>query len=101
MNPDGSTTTTWDNPDGTKTFTMLPMDTLGSGVGTPTPYHHFPPGDKLAKKKALSEIMDLSVFDILNTFWCHWFLSLDHLRAQALLAQKAEDGKKFWVKFSP
>jgi hypothetical protein len=41
------------------------------------------------------------MFDILNTFQHCWFLSGDHLRAQALSAQKAEDGKIFWVKFSP
>jgi hypothetical protein len=35
----------------------------------------------LPKKRALTESMDLSMFDILNTFQCHWFLSLDHLRA--------------------
>jgi hypothetical protein len=26
---------------------------------------------------------------------------MDHLRAQALLAQKAEDGKIFWAEFTP
>jgi hypothetical protein len=41
------------------------------------------------------------VFDILNIFRRRWFLSLDSLRAQALSAQKAEDGKIFWVKFAP
>jgi hypothetical protein len=45
--------------------------------------------------------LDLSIFDILNTFHHCWFLSVDSLRAQALLAQKAEDGKIFWVKYSP
>jgi hypothetical protein len=65
------------------------------------PYCHFSPGKKLPKKRALTESTDLSVFDILNTFQHCWFLSLDHLRAQALSAQKAEDGKLFWVKFSP
>jgi hypothetical protein len=37
----------------------------------------------------------------LNMFHHCWFLSVDHLRAQALLAQKAEDGKFFWVEFTP
>jgi hypothetical protein len=53
------------------------------------------------KKKALPENMELSIFNILNIFQCHWFLSRDHLRAQALLAQKAEDRKLIWVKFTP
>jgi hypothetical protein len=61
----------------------------------------FPPGEKLLKKKALSEVSELSIFDILNTFQCCWFLSVAHLRAQALLAQKANNGKKFWVEFAP
>jgi hypothetical protein len=52
------------------------------------------------KKKALPENMELSVFDILNIFHCHWFLSWDHLRAQALLAQKAKDGNLTWVEFT-
>jgi hypothetical protein len=60
---------------------MLAMGTLASRAGTTSPLCYFPLGKKLLKKKALSEIMDLSVFDILNIFHCHWFLSLDHLRA--------------------
>jgi hypothetical protein len=53
------------------------------------------------KKKALPENMELSVFDILNIFHHHWFLSQDHLRAQALSAQKAKDGNLIWVEFTP
>jgi hypothetical protein len=53
------------------------------------------------KKKALSENTELSIFDILNIFQHCWFLSRDHLRAQALSAQKAEDGKLIWVEFTP
>jgi hypothetical protein len=49
----------------------------------------------------LHENSDLSLFDILNIFHCHWFLSVDSLRAQALLAQKAKDRKIIWVKFTP
>jgi hypothetical protein len=99
--PLGMTTTRIKNPDGMTSSLMLTLDTLASGAGTPPPYHHFPPGKKLPKKKALSESMDLSMFDILNTFQHHWFLSGDHLRPQALLAQKAKDRKIFWIKFSP
>jgi hypothetical protein len=99
--PPGPTTTHIVNVDGLVTTQMLTMGTLASRAGTPPSPHFFPPGEKLAKKKALPENMDLSMFDILNIFWCHWFLSLDHLRAQALSAQKAEDGKKIWVEFTP
>ncbi|KAH9979558.1 hypothetical protein BGW80DRAFT_1248867 [Lactifluus volemus] len=49
---------------------------------------YFPPGKRLVKKKALSGDDELSVFDILNTFHHHWFLSVDNLRANALSAQK-------------
>jgi hypothetical protein len=43
----------------------------------------------------------LLVCNILNTFQCHWFISVDHLRTTVLLAQKAKDGKFFWVEFTP
>jgi hypothetical protein len=52
------------------------------------------------KKKALPENIELSIFNILNIFHCHWFLSQDHLRAQALLAQRAKDGNLTWVEFT-
>lgn len=43
----------------------------------------------------------LSVFDILNIF-CHcYFLLKTNLFANAILAQKAEDGNISWVKFTP
>jgi hypothetical protein len=41
------------------------------------------------------------MFDILNVFQCCWFLSVEHLRAQALLAQKANDRTIMWVEFAP
>jgi hypothetical protein len=41
------------------------------------------------------------VFNIHNIFRHHWFLSRDHLVANATLAQKAKDGKIFWVEFAP
>jgi hypothetical protein len=62
---------------------------------------YVPIRSKLAKKQSLPGSAELSVFDILNTFQCHWFVSVDHLRAAVLSAQKAKDGKKFWVKFTP
>jgi hypothetical protein len=52
-------------------------------------------------KRTLTGSSELSVFNILNIFHHWWFLSVDHLRANALSAQKAESGKIFWVKFTP
>jgi hypothetical protein len=80
---------------------MLTMGTLAGGADIPPAPHYFPLEKKLAKKGMLTEAMELSMFDILNVFQCHWFLSMDHLRAQALLAQKANDRKFFWVEFTP
>jgi hypothetical protein len=80
---------------------MLAMGTLAGRAEIPPTPCYFPPRKKLAKKGTLTEAMELSVFDTLNVFQCYWFLSVDHLRAQALLAQKATDGKKFWVEFAP
>jgi hypothetical protein len=54
-----------------------------------------PLGVKPVGKCSLSGNAELSMFDILNIFCCWWFLSINHLRAQALSAQKAEDGKIF------
>jgi hypothetical protein len=96
-----TTTTRTEHPDGTVSVKTLVAHNAACGaVTTPLP-PLFPPGKKLAKKKALPGTSDLSVFDILNIFRRRWFLSADHLRAQALSAQKAEDGKIFWVEFSP
>jgi hypothetical protein len=80
---------------------MPTLDTLASGTEPSLEPCYFPPGKKLAKKKTLSGDDELSVFDILNTFHCHWFLSVDNLRANALLAQKAVDRKFSWVEFAP
>jgi hypothetical protein len=56
---------------------------------------------KPSTPKALPVGDDLLVFDIHNTFRHHWFLSRDHLVANVISAQKAEDGKIFWVEFAP
>jgi hypothetical protein len=56
---------------------------------------------RLAKKRSLLGHAKLSVFNILNTFHHHWFVSMDHLRTAVLSAQKAKDGKFFWVEFTP
>ena len=45
--------------------------------------------------------VELSVFDILNIFRRRWFLSRAHLLANAISAQKAEDGNISWVEFTP
>jgi hypothetical protein len=60
-----------------------------------------PIGSKLAKKQSIPGHAEPSIFDILNTFRCHWFISVDHLRTAVLSAQKAKDGKIFWVEFAP
>jgi hypothetical protein len=86
---------------GATTTPMPTMDTLAGGAGHPPSPKFFPPGKKLLKKVPLHESSDLSIFDILNTFHCHWFLSVDSLRAQALSAQKAKDGKKFGLSILP
>jgi hypothetical protein len=60
-----------------------------------------PIGSRPAKKWSLLGNAKLSVFDILNTFCHHWFVSADHLRTAILLAQKAEDGKIFGSSLLP
>ncbi|KAH9971768.1 hypothetical protein BGW80DRAFT_1460428 [Lactifluus volemus] len=56
---------------------------------------------KTLTQRALSAADKLLVFDIHNTFRHRWFLSWDHLVANVILAQKAKDGKFFWVEFAP
>jgi hypothetical protein len=56
---------------------------------------------KQVGKWSLSWNAELSVFDILNIFCQRWFLSTNQLKTHIFLAQKAKDGKKFWVEFSP
>jgi hypothetical protein len=51
-------------------------------------------------KRTIPGISELSIFDILNIFCHQWFLSVGHLRANVLSAQKAKSGKIFWVKFA-
>jgi hypothetical protein len=85
------------------TTTTLAMDTLASRAESAPSHRYFPPGKKLAPKKALPRDSEISIFDILNTFHHRWFLSVDSLRAQALSAQKAKDtGSTInWVEFTP
>ena len=72
-----------------------PEDTSMATIPPPKPKggskpRRAPPGD-----------IELSVFDILNIFRRRWFLSRDHLLANAISAQKAEDGNISWVEFTP
>jgi hypothetical protein len=69
--------------------TPPPAPAAGKSKGGRSSQHNLP-GD-----------VDLSVFDVLNTFHRRWFLSRTHLVANAISAQKAEDGKISWVEFSP
>jgi hypothetical protein len=78
-----------------------PTKPLAGGAQQPIDPCNVPLGVKQVGKRSLSGNVDLSMFDILNSFHHHWFLSVDHLRAQALSAQKAKDGKIFWVEFTP
>jgi hypothetical protein len=75
--------------------------TLVRGVPPTLNPSQVPIRSRLVKKRSLLGHAKLSVFDILNTFQCCWFISVDHLRTTVLLAQKAKDGKFFWVEFTP
>jgi len=59
------------------------------------------PTGRVRPKKPTPEAVDLSVFDILNIFRRRWFLSRANLLANAISAQKAEDGNISWVEFTP
>jgi hypothetical protein len=100
------------------TNSQLPLTPFctGTPISQPTSPHPEPTGILLGKgqagttprakgkplpKRALSAGDELSVFDIHNIFRRRWFLSRDHLVANVISAQKAEDGKVFWVKFTP
>ncbi|KAH9952390.1 hypothetical protein BGW80DRAFT_1260523 [Lactifluus volemus] len=88
-------------PSSTPELISPPVDTAG-GAGKPLQDPvYFPPKEKLPPRRALTVNDELSVFDIHNTFRRCWFLSWDHLMANVILAQKAEDGKISWVKFTP
>jgi hypothetical protein len=52
-------------------------------------------------KNKLSEPVELSIFDILNTFHRRWFLLRANLLTNVISAQKAEDGNLSWVEFTP
>ncbi|KAH9971620.1 hypothetical protein BGW80DRAFT_1460568 [Lactifluus volemus] len=78
-----------------------PMGTLGGGAEPLPAIRHFPLGKKLPARRPLTEDAELGIFDIYNIFRRRWFLSQDHLMTQIISAQKAEDGKIFWVEFTP
>ena len=75
--------------------------TLARGAKPPLDPSKVPIRSKLAKKRSLLASAELSVFDIQNTFWHCWFILVDHLRTNVLLAQKDEAGKISWVEFTP
>ena len=50
---------------------------------------------------SIPEVINLSVFDVLNIFHCRWFLSRANLLTNIISAQKAEDGNISWVEFTP
>src|SRR6266850_382255 len=52
-------------------------------------------------KPVVSDDCELSVFDVLNIFWTHWFLNQDYLIANILSAQKSDEGCFSWVDFQP
>jgi hypothetical protein len=64
---------------------------------TPSPS----PTVRVQHKPSIPVGVELSVFDILNIFRRRWFLSRANLLANAISAQKAEDGKISWVEFTP
>jgi hypothetical protein len=75
---------------------------MAGGVGGPLQDPvYYPPREKLPLRRALTANDELSVFDIHNIFRRRWFLSRDHLMANIISAQKAEDGKISWVEFTP
>jgi hypothetical protein len=90
------------NETSSPTPTPTPTGVTPAGEAIPTlDPSQVPVRSKLVKKHSLPGHAELSMFDILNTFHCCWFISTDHLRTAVLLAQKAEDGKIFWVEFTP
>jgi hypothetical protein len=60
-----------------------------------------PLGAKPVGNRTIPGMLELSIFNILNIFCHRWFLSVDHLRANDLLAQKTESRKISWVEFAP
>ena len=59
------------------------------------------PTGRVWPKKSTPEAIDLSVFDILNIFRRRWFLSRANLLANAISAQKAEDGSFLGLSLLP
>jgi hypothetical protein len=82
----------------TPTPTAVPV---AGGVASSISPCDVPLGAKPVGNRTIPGSLELSVFDILNIFCRCWFLSVDHLRANALSAQKAESRKIFWIEFAP
>jgi hypothetical protein len=75
--------------------------TVAGGVAPSVSPCNVPLGAKPVGNRTIPGNSELPIFNILNIFCHHWFLSVDHLRANALSAQKAENGKISWVEFAP
>ena len=59
------------------------------------------PTGRVKPRKSTPGAVDLSVFEILNTFRRRWFLSRANLLANAISSQKDEDGNISSVEFTP
>ena len=68
---------------------------------SPSPPAPPPPPASSPPTSGPGDGVEPSVFDVLNVFRSHWFLNRDHLIANVLSAQKAEDGRHTWVDFLP
>jgi hypothetical protein len=77
------------------------ITTMASGATTSLDPCDMPLGVNQVGKRTIPRSLELSIFDILNIFYHQWFLSVDHLRANALSALWAESRKIFWVEFAP
>ncbi|KAH9961186.1 hypothetical protein BGW80DRAFT_1463940 [Lactifluus volemus] len=87
---------------GTNSQDFSPPVFTGTPISQPSSTPELiPPPEKLPSHRALTANDELSVFNIHNIFQRCLFLSQDHLMANVISAQKAEDGKFFWVEFNP
>jgi hypothetical protein len=83
---------------------LVSVECILSPLSEVTPMAITPPSTSkggLRPKRATPGDAEPLIFDILNIFCCHWFLSKDHLLTNVILAQKAEDGNISWVEFTP
>ncbi|KAH9979259.1 hypothetical protein BGW80DRAFT_1454931 [Lactifluus volemus] len=86
---------------GTNSQDFSPPVFTGTPISQPSSTPELIPPQWIRLAGALTANDELSVFDIHNIFRRRWFLSRDHLMTNVVSAQKAEDGKLFWVEFTP